>query len=349
MLKPDQLVKIKWGSKNKRRLVSLGYEFTHIGDEVEVRVEHLSKGSCGEITYICDYCGAEIITQYNTYMNSHKYCDKDACKKCASLKSRDAFKSKYGVTNPLQVPEINQKQRKTCLEKYGTEHVLQNKEILAKKDATCIERYGESSVLLNNEIAQKKRETCLNIYGCEIPTQNKAVMEKMKKTNLEKYGVEYSAQAQKVKDKMRKTLKERYGVEYTLQNPEFNKKARISSLKTMLEHGTIPTSKAQYVIYDMCKNIYGDDNVTLNKLLNTLALDIELLYDNIKIDIEYDGTYWHKDEQKDRRRDEIVKKYGYKILRIRGKQNPPTKEQLVEAIDKLVFKDYNFTTINVDI
>lgn len=119
MLKPNQTVVAKWGTKNKKRLVSLGYEFAHMGDAVLIKVEHLAYCSRVEVSYICDYCGEEVTTRYQTYNEGHKYCEKDACKKCAPLKSRDAFYEKYGVTNPLQVKEINEKQRKTCVKSYG--------------------------------------------------------------------------------------------------------------------------------------------------------------------------------------------------------------------------------------
>lgn len=349
MLKPNQTITIRWGNKNKDRLVALGYEFTKFGDEVTIKVEHLSCGSSAKIVYICDYCGAEVKTRYQTYKRGHEYSTKDACKHCAPLKSRDAFFVKYGVTNPLQVPEINQKQRETCIEKYGVEYALQNKDLLAKKEATCIERYGESSVLLNAEIAERKRQTCLEVYGCESPMQNEEVRAKQRKTNLERYGVEFASQAPEVKAKMRKTFMEKYGVEYSLQYPEFAKKAAVSIMNTLKEHGNIATSKAQVIIYDLCKDIYGEDNVELNRVLNSFSLDVALLYKGQLIDIEYDGTYWHTDEQKDRRRDEVVKSHGYKVIRFRGKKDPPSKEVLVDTIEEIVSTSRKFKLVNVDI
>lgn len=349
MLKPNQFVKVKWGTKNKNRLVSFGYEFTHIGDEVLVKVEHLSYGSAAEITYICDYCGAEIATKFTTYNESHKYCKKDACKKCAHLKSKDAFLEKYGVTNPLQVKEFNDKQKATCLEKYGVEYALQNKELLDKKDNTCIERYGTSSVLLNEDIAFKKKNTCLQVYGCEIPTQNEEIQNKIVQTNLERYGVKYASQLPETKEKSRQTFMDRYGVEYSLQYPEFAKKASKSIMESLSRHGNIKTSKAQYAIYEMCKEIYGEDHVELNKVLCSFAFDVSLKYKGQLIDIEYDGSYWHNDPQKDRRRDEVVKQHGYRILRIRGKQNPPSQEVLINTIEQFINTDHKFMSINVDI
>lgn len=349
MLKPNQFVKVKWGTKNKKRLVSFGYEFTHIGDEVTVKVEHLSHGSAAEIVYICDYCGAEITTKFTTYNEGHKYCKKDACKKCAHLKSQDAFFEKYGVTNPLQVKEFNDKQKATCLEKYGVEYALQNKEILDKKDKTCIEKYGTASVLLNDDIAERKKNTCLKIYGCEVPTQNKEIQNKIVQTNLERYGVKYTSQLSEFKEKSRQTFMERYGVEYSLQYPEFAKRASASIMKSLFEHGNVKTSKAQYAIYEMCKEAYGEECVELNSILSSFALDVSLSYKGHLIDIEYDGLYWHNDPQKDRRRDEVVKQYGYKILRIRGKKEPPAKELLINTIENFVNNDKTFMSINADI
>lgn len=56
-----------------------------------------------------------------------------------------------------------------------------------------------------------------------------------------------------------------------------------------------------------------------------------------KIDVEYDGWYYHKDKQDyDNRRDIFVQSNGYKVLRIKGNYQIPTEEQLQEAINYLV-------------
>lgn len=57
----------------------------------------------------------------------------------------------------------------------------------------------------------------------------------------------------------------------------------------------------------MLKEHYKEYKIKINYPLSTLALDVFLNIDNIKIDIEYDGEHWHLDEAKDRRRDEYVK------------------------------------------
>ena len=42
-------------------------------------------------------------------------------------------------------------------------------------------------------------------------------------------------------------------------------------------------------------------------------MDIALFINQNKIDIEYDGWYWHQDKQKDIVRDNLIKRQGYKI------------------------------------
>ena len=65
----------------------------------------------------------------------------------------------------------------------------------------------------------------------------------------------------------------------------------------------------------------------------------------IKVDIEYDGFHWHQDAEKDRRRDEVVKNNGYKVLRIKSGHKIPTIEQLQEAFEYLSKPDTTFTQI----
>ena len=64
--------------------------------------------------------------------------------------------------------------------------------------------------------------------------------------------------------------------------------------------------------------------------------------------VEYDGKYWHQDEQTDRRRDEYVKSQGYKVIRIIGNRQIPSKEILTLSIQKLIENNLAFTKIILD-
>lgn len=91
---------------------------------------------------------------------------------------------------------------------------------------------------------------------------------------------------------------------------------------------------------------------TLNYPFSNVILDVLIeLSSGEKIDFEYDGSYWHDSEQKkkDRRRDEFLKKNGFKIIRIESKRSVPTWQQIQDEIDYLL-KDSNhsFTHLLLD-
>lgn len=53
----SKTVLIKWNAKTKKHYVSLGYEFTKMGDSFEVNVNDLTLGSNVLVDVKCDYCG----------------------------------------------------------------------------------------------------------------------------------------------------------------------------------------------------------------------------------------------------------------------------------------------------
>lgn len=114
----------------------------------------------------------------------------------------------------------------------------------------------------------------------------------------------------------------------------------------MLENGTVPTSSQQIKVFEMCKEIFPDYKVELNAPLRELSLDIKLTTpDGINIDLEYDCWYWHQDKNRDRHRDEVVKKYGYKVVRIKSGKMIPTEEQIKEAVQYVLQPNKKFARI----
>ena len=74
----------------------------------------------------------------------------------------------------------------------------------------------------------------------------------------------------------------------------------------MINNGTVPTSSKQIELYKKIKSIYKENICEENFVLSNVILDIVLFIEDIKIDIEYDGWYWHQDKRKDFRRDKFV-------------------------------------------
>lgn len=363
MLVPNQYFDIKIIKTNIEHYTKLGYN-VQLKDIIKVPVEHLTKGSHQLVNVECDICKSIISKEYKNYLNQRMY-GFDCCKKCSNEKIKMTVYNKYGVFNAMdsqivrekikndvrekygcdyyfQTDDFKHKTRETLLNKYGVENPAQS-DIVKKKIAdTNIKKYGHICPLNNSDIQEKSKLTILEHYGVTSVSQAEEIKEKKRLKSIEKYGVEYVSQCEAIKEKIKKTMLERYGYEYVLQVPELKEKM----FKTMSTNNSVPTSKQQISLYNILLKKYN--NVEMNYPFSKCCLDIFISVNDIKIDVEYDGWYWHQDEQKDIKRDKFLQQNGFKVLRIRSGRKLPTEEQLFEAIDKLINTDKKFTEIILD-
>lgn len=316
----SKIIKMKWNSNNKARYTKLQYKFTKMNDYFMVKISDLSKSSHKLVVVKCDYCGKVLLRPYCDYLRCNDKNTGDACLECKKYKTEHTNMKKYGVKSTAQVDSVRQKQLQTTQERYGCKYYFQS-----------------------NQFKLKSRQTCLNRYGCEYGLQFPQIKEKLFQTNLQKYGNKCSLHGEEVALKVRKTNLKRYGVPYSLQSPVI----RAKGMQTLESLGKVRTSKQQLQLYNLLKELYG--SCVLNYPVSSCSLDCMLNVNDCKIDIEYDGQYWHKDAQKDRRRDEFIKSCGYKVLRVKGNREIPTKEQLQKAIDYLVKGNHSYTEILLDI
>jgi len=156
-----------------------------------------------------------------------KYC----CKKCSSEhqkdktlvnnrmeKTRKTMLEKYGVENPSQSDEIQNKREQTFLNKYGSTCSFTSPSISEKIKNSVQSKYKCDNVFANEVVKQKIRETNFKKYGSNTPSKSKTVIEKAKRTNLERYGVTSTAQRTCVKNDLKlKTLSEAFN--NLLNNP----------------------------------------------------------------------------------------------------------------------------------
>lgn len=162
---------------------------------------------------------------------------------------------------------------------------------------------------------------------------------KVRESCMVKYGVDNVFQLDEIKNKIMQTLLEKYGVKYTHQNKDIRAKWQLSCAK----NGDIRTSSQQLQLLEMIKQRYP--NAILNYPYSDCSLDIYICVDDMCIDIEYDGWFWHKDKQKDIRRDRYLQSQGFKVLRIRSGRLLPDENELLSAIDSLINTEYRFKEI----
>ena len=79
MLVPNQMVVVNWHPRNKKHLESKGYNYTHMGDSVEVKLEDMMEGSKCLVKVICDYCGKLHTKTYKDYFRYKASNGKDCC------------------------------------------------------------------------------------------------------------------------------------------------------------------------------------------------------------------------------------------------------------------------------
>lgn len=295
------------------------------------------------------------------YIEQNLACDEIAAIFKVSKSIVAAVLSKRRICKPKEL--FIQKQKERNFEKYGVTTTLKLKSVQDKISETCLERYGTASVnsvggkkacerLKENPLTEeekkvirdKRKETLQKQYGvdriCDIP----GLRDKIGQTNLEKYGCKNPMQNEEVKKRLKKTNLKRFGVENVMQSPEIKRKV----FEKLQGTEKVNTSKQQKSIFKILKQKYGTNNVTLNKLLKDVFLDIEVRVDDVLIDIEYDGWYWHRDkENEDRRRNYAVISDGYKVLRIKAARDIPTNEELFDAIKFLICSKHHFKEIKL--
>lgn len=255
-------------------------------------------------------------------------------------KQKERNLEKYGVTTTLKLKSVQDKISETCLEKYGTPSVAS---VGGKK---AYEKLKENPLTEEEKkaICDKRRETLQKQYGvdrvCDIP----GLWDKIEQTNLEKYGCKNPMQNKEVKERLKKTNLEKFGVDNAMQCSEVKRKV----FEKLQGTEKVNTSKQQKSIFKILKQKYGTNNVTLNKLLKDVFLDIEVRVDNVLIDVEYDGWYWHRDkENEDLRRNYAVILDGYKVLRIKAARDIPTNEELFDAMNFLICNKHHFKEIKL--
>ena len=346
-------VEIKLWGQNLKHYKNLGYVGKH-GDIVTVKVEDLQDGSNASIQYLCDYCGKEIMTMvYADFTRRTKEVNKMACKHCYPEKVKEINLLRFGVSSYAKTDEFHKKMEDMMTSKYGVKHYSKTQEYKEKWNKTCLERYGES---YRKKFINKAFETFSNNTGYNYPSQSPDVRKKMIQTCINHFGVDNPLKSEEIKEKVRKTSLEKYGYTTPSQFPDVKEKAA----KTFYKNGTIPTSKQQRYIY----NLYNttDSVVKLNFPISCYNADI--CFPIEKMTMEYDGGFHNGQvklgnitqeefNQKEIVRNNIIKKEGYKQIRIISSKDLLPSDQILFQIlydAKQYFYDYpNHSWIEFDI
>lgn len=342
MLVENQLVEVKWHPRNKKRLESLGYEYTGIGTSVFVKVEDLSDGCKSFVAVVCDYCGKQYKKRYKDCLNQRQN-GKDCCYNCVHTKISETNINKYGGKSPFCSPEVVRKSEETFMNNYGVTHPFKSEKIKSKIRQTCLDRYGVPRASQSEEVKTKMKETCQAKYGKDFALQSEQIRQKIQSTCIDRYGGKTPLASKIVRDKVATTNLKKYGSVYPLGNKEF----REAAMRKRQANNSFPTSKPEQEMVQLLNKMYGAENCYPQYVLDEISFDCLLKIDNVEIDCEFDGRFWHQDRHKDMKRDYYTISKGYKVLRFRGDNKSPTVEQIKQGVDYLVNSEHHHLIIEI--
>lgn len=282
----------------------------------------------------CIYCECEIKVPKNT-------SNFQACKECLSkgFENPDGrtkpeaqnnriktFQKKYGVSNPQQVKEFSEKASQTFDSKHGGRGFA-SKKLAKKTQKTIKEKYGADNIMQSKEGMYKFLAALKLKYGKDITNAYDIleVREKTRKKLIEFY-------KQKDHHTKGKTYNEMYGEEASKKLIELRRESGAKGYEMAPK-----TSAPQLELYELVKKLFPEAKLEFGQ---NLKYDDERYYyfldiaiPELKICIEYDGSFWHN-EEKDKFRDEVLESFGWKIIRY--VDVVPSKEELENDINKLL-------------
>jgi len=195
---------------------------------------------------------------------------------------------------------------------------------------TCNKKYGGVGYL-SKELSEKTRNSVEKKYGVRNVMQNKKISSKFEGDNNPQKDPD-------VKNRMIKTLKKFYknnphhtkGKTYNeIMGPE-RAAERIKELRISGALGQSLTpfiSAPQKELFKLVKQMYPDAKIEYP--IDIFCIDIAI--EDLKIAIEYDGSYWHNKER-DIYRDSVLKEKGWSTIRF--EDYIPSKEELILEINK---------------
>jgi len=257
-------------------------------------------------------------------------------------KTKDLMMEKYGVDNSLKSKEVRDKIKQTNLEKYGHENPLDNEDIRNKAKATLIEKYGVDNPLKSKEVRDKIKQTNLEKYGHENIFGSEHGQRLRKDGMLDAHGVEYPIQKKELLTKMLRTTADRYLGEdsppvsnphqakmdpqalLNIDNKDWMLDQHISQQKTfqriaaelgisdsvvgdrMKHHGIDPifnsSSQGERDMADYIKQLIPTENVITNTRDLISPKEVDVYLPSFKLAFEYNGVYWHGENQGKERR-----------------------------------------------
>lgn len=246
------------------------------------------------------------------------------------------------------------------------------------KKKFCLEKYGVEFVTQLETMKEKSKQTCLDKFGVDNCTKSPGIIKKRKQRNLLKYGVEDpialpSIRGKKTTDAERGLVKIQEGLPegfniiesdrnyYKISCPkghlcEISKNVLFLRKKDFLEICNqcceYKGSKGEQEVFEYIQSFYkGNIQRTNRKIIKPYEIDIVL--DDIKLCIEFNGDYWHSTKINDDKFYHVKKlqkciSIGYDLIQIRENEWNTNKDNIKRKLFNKISDIYDRSDIHVD-
>lgn len=237
----------------------------------------------------------------------------------AKLKRKATLMRNYGVDHNFKLFKGTDHSKRVWEEKHD--------EIVNKMQSTCLERYGVKSYTETDEFKQQAKKTMIQHYG-SIEDAYKHKYEANKKTKLERYGDECYNNIDKIKSTLKSQhtkfetehnctqyikLINEYGQGWQsldlpiIKNRRFkyisNEYLDIIKEYSETNHNGNSVSRPEEEIFDYISTFYNKEvkrNIRGVIKDENHSYELDIYLPNIKVAIEFNGTYWHSNLFKDK-------------------------------------------------
>lgn len=274
----------------------------------------------------CAECGKP--TLFRTLGKGYlEFCSKKcSAKHIASDAIRNAHKvnalkqtmvEQYGVDNAAYVEAAKDKRKATMVERYGTEYYSQCPDFKTKYHDGCFARFGEISYARTSEWLERVKKTNNEKYGADFWSKNKlSISTQYYNNEFAQYGCRVISHP----DKVHLTYKcDNCGA--TMDDTIFFVNSRLHVKTTPCYH-CVPKhnfrSCSEINVENFVKSLGIEPAHHERWFLGEYGADI--VCENEKVIIEYDGLHWHTDEFHDNdyhlQKTEYAESLGYHLIHV---------------------------------
>lgn len=187
---------------------------------------------------------------------------------------RENYKAKTGFDWPINNPDVRKKIQNTLLDKTGYDHNWKDPNCYEKHKKTMVEKFGVENALQNEELKQKAWDSTIKTCGYKT-----ALMDPNRR--------------QEYVEKIRET-KKKNGT--TMGSLEVQHKKYLTQRK----NGTLSESKAEKELREFIETELGYKTEKYIRGAHNTKFELDIYIPQLKLGIEYNGSYWHSTERKTR-------------------------------------------------